>query len=85
MTKTVTDCAIMLEAMSGASGECGKTSIAAGVMISTTADEADVKTGKISLSSPLARAMIGKEEGDIAEVAAPGGAKSYEILEIKWI
>ena len=48
-------------------------------------DEADVKTGKISLSSPLARAMIGKEEGDIAEVAAPGGAKSYEILEIKWI
>ena len=48
-------------------------------------DEADVKTGKVSLSSPIARAMIGKEEGDSVEVAAPGGAKSYEIVEIQWI
>lgn len=47
-------------------------------------DEADVKTGKVSLSSPIARAMIGKEEGDVVEVAAPGGAKSYEIVAIKW-
>ncbi len=48
-------------------------------------DEADVSKGMISLSSPLARALIGKEEGDSVEVAAPGGAKSYEILSVKWI
>ncbi|ACT58800.1 transcription elongation factor GreA [Hirschia baltica] len=48
-------------------------------------DEANIADGKISLSSPLARAMIGKEEGDIAEVSAPGGAKTYEILDVKWI
>lgn len=47
-------------------------------------DEADVRAGKISISSPIARAMIGKEQGDVVEVAAPGGAKSYEILKIKW-
>ncbi len=47
-------------------------------------DEADVSTGKISISSPIARAMIGKEEGDIAEVSAPGGAKSYEIVSVEW-
>ena len=48
-------------------------------------DEADVSTGKVSLSSPISRAMIGKEEGDVVEVAAPGGAKSYEIMDVKWI
>ncbi|MBL8551062.1 MAG: transcription elongation factor GreA [Hyphomonadaceae bacterium] len=48
-------------------------------------DEADVSAGKISITSPLARALIGKEEGDVVEVAAPGGAKSYEILKIKWV
>ena len=48
-------------------------------------DEADVEGGKISLSSPLSRALIGKEEGDVVEVAAPGGARSYEIVEIKWV
>lgn len=42
-------------------------------------DEADVKANKISVSSPLARALIGKEEGDIVEVATPGGKVSYEI------
>jgi transcription elongation factor GreA len=47
-------------------------------------DEADVAKGKISITSPIARAMIGKEEGDTAEVAAPGGAKSFEIVSIKW-
>jgi len=47
-------------------------------------DEADVRAGKISISSPIARAMIGKEVGDVVEVAAPGGAKSYVILKIKW-
>ena len=47
-------------------------------------DEANVKEKKISISSPIARAMIGKEEGDTAEVSAPGGAKSYEIISIAW-
>jgi len=47
-------------------------------------DEADVKSGKISLSSPIARAMINKEEGDVVEVNAPGGVKSYEILKVEW-
>ena len=45
-------------------------------------DEASIKKGKISVTSPLARAMIGKEEGDEAEVAAPGGAKAYEIAKV---
>jgi transcription elongation factor GreA len=47
-------------------------------------DEADVSKGKISISSPIARGMIGKEEGDTAEVSAPGGAKSFEIVSIEW-
>jgi len=47
--------------------------------------EADVKLGKISISSPIARALIGKSEGDSVEVSAPGGAKSYEILSVKFI
>ena len=47
-------------------------------------DEADVKAGKISLSSPIARSMINKEVGDVVEVNAPGGTKSYEILNIQW-
>jgi transcription elongation factor GreA len=47
-------------------------------------DEANVAKKKISISSPIARAMIGKEEGDTAEVSAPGGAKSFEIVSISW-
>ncbi|MCB1448925.1 MAG: transcription elongation factor GreA [Nitratireductor sp.] len=47
--------------------------------------EADVKSGKISISSPIARALIGKSEGDSVEVQAPGGSKSYEILSVKFI
>ncbi len=46
-------------------------------------DEADIKIGKISVTSPIARALIGKQEGDIAEVQAPGGIKEYEVLEVK--
>ena len=46
--------------------------------------EADVKAGRISLSSPLSRAMIGKEVGDVVEVNTPGGVKAYEILKIEW-
>lgn len=48
-------------------------------------DEADVRAGKVSITSPIARALIGKEEGDVVEVAAPGGTKSYEILKVQWI
>ena len=46
--------------------------------------EADVKSGRISISSPIARAMIGKEVGDSIEVVAPGGSKAYEILAVNW-
>ena len=46
--------------------------------------EADVKAGRISISSPIARALIGKEVGDMIEVNAPGGAKGYEIVGIAW-
>jgi len=47
--------------------------------------EADASAGKISLSSPIARALIGKEEGDSIEVRAPGGSKSYEVLKVQYI
>ena len=46
--------------------------------------EADASNGRISLSSPIARAMIGKEAGDSFEVTAPGGSRSYEILEVRF-
>ena len=46
--------------------------------------EADVRKGRISLTSPLSRAMIGKEVGDVVEVNTPGGVKAYEILKIEW-
>ncbi len=47
-------------------------------------DEADLKLGLISISSPIARALIGKEVGDIAEVQAPGGVKSYEVIAVRY-
>lgn len=46
--------------------------------------EADVKEGKISVASPIARAMISKEVGDVVEVNTPGGVKAYEILKVEW-
>jgi transcription elongation factor GreA len=48
-------------------------------------DEGDIKQGKISIGSPLARALIGKYPGDVAEVQAPGGVREYEILDVKYI
>lgn len=48
-------------------------------------DEADIKAGRISITSPIARALIGKSEGDVAEVRAPGGVKNYEIVEVEYI
>ena len=48
-------------------------------------DEADLKQGLISISSPMARALIGKEAGDIAEVQAPGGLRSWEIVDVRYV
>jgi transcription elongation factor GreA len=48
-------------------------------------DEADIKVGKISIGSPLARALIGKSSGDVAEVQAPAGLREYEILDVKYV
>ena len=48
-------------------------------------DEADIKVGKISISSPIARALINKVEGDVAEVQAPAGVREYEILAVRYV
>jgi transcription elongation factor GreA len=48
-------------------------------------DEADLKVGKISIGSPLARALIGKSKGDVAEVQAPSGVREYEVLDVKYL
>lgn len=48
-------------------------------------DEADLKQGLINISSPIARALIGKEEGDSAEVQAPGGVRHYEIIAVRYV
>ena len=48
-------------------------------------DEADLDHGLISVSSPIARALIGKSEGDVAEVQAPGGVREYEIIEVRYV
>lgn len=47
-------------------------------------DESDVRAGKVSITSPVARALIGKEKGDVVEVATPGGVKAFEILKVEW-
>ena len=48
-------------------------------------DEADIKEGKISVSSPIARALIGKYAGDVTEVQAPGGVREFEILDVRYV
>ena len=48
-------------------------------------DEADIKFGRVNINSPIARALIGKDEGDTAEVQAPGGIKRYEIIAVMYI
>ena len=47
--------------------------------------EADVKSGRVSITSPIARAIIGKETGDVVEVLTPSGAKAYEITKVEWV
>ncbi|MBP8245778.1 MAG: transcription elongation factor GreA [Phenylobacterium sp.] len=47
--------------------------------------EADVKQGRISITSPIARALIGKESGDLVEVRTPGGLNAYEVTKVEWI
>ena len=46
-------------------------------------DEADISAGRISITSPIARALVGKTEGDVVDVAAPGGTRSYEIVAVR--
>lgn len=48
-------------------------------------DEADIKAGMISVSSPIARALIGKMEGDVVEVVAPGGLREYEVVDVRYV
>jgi transcription elongation factor GreA len=48
-------------------------------------DEANIKAGRVSVNSPVARALIGKEAGDVAEVFAPGGVREYEVLNVQYI
>jgi transcription elongation factor GreA len=47
-------------------------------------DEADIRANRISFGSPIARALIGKEQGDVVEVAAPGGTRSFEIIAVRY-
>ncbi len=47
-------------------------------------DEAEIKTGRISISSPIARALVGKSEGDVVDVTAPGGLRSFEIVSVRF-
>jgi transcription elongation factor GreA len=47
-------------------------------------DEADIREGLISVSSPMARALIGKSEGDVAVIQAPGGEREFEVLEVRY-
>ena len=48
-------------------------------------DEAEIKEGRISISSPIARALIGKDAGDVVEVRTPGGVKRYEIVDVRYV
>ena len=48
-------------------------------------DEADIRGGRISITSPIARALIGKSEGDVVDVTAPGGTRSYEIVSVRYV
>jgi len=62
--------------------------VSSGVMVTYQIvgdDEAEIKHGKISVSSPIARALIGKGEGDTAEVQAPGGVREYEVLAVRYV
>ncbi len=47
-------------------------------------DEADIRAGRVSITSPIARALVGKSEGDVVDVAAPGGTRSYEIVSVSF-
>jgi transcription elongation factor GreA len=48
-------------------------------------DEADIKQGMLSVSSPIARALIGKSEGDVVDVTAPGGTRTYEVVSVRYV
>lgn len=48
-------------------------------------DEADIRSGRISITSPIARAIVGKSRGDVVDVAAPGGTRSYEVISVRYV
>jgi len=48
-------------------------------------DEADIRAGRISITSPIARALVGKKQGDVVEVTTPGGLRSYEIVTVRYV
>ena len=48
-------------------------------------DEADIKSGRISITSPIARALVGKSQGDVVDVTAPGGTHSYEVVKVRYL
>ena len=48
-------------------------------------DEADIKSGRISITSPIARALVGKSAGDVVDVTAPGGTHSYEVVKVRYV
>lgn len=48
-------------------------------------DEADIKAGRISVGSPIARALVGKSQGDAVQVSTPGGQRSYEIIAVRYV
>jgi transcription elongation factor GreA len=70
----------------GSTVELAETADAANSMIYQIVgeDEANIKEGRISVSSPIARALIGKEAGDVVDVQTPGGTKQYEILDVRY-
>ena len=60
---------------------CGDLSLAYQVV---GEDEADIRAGRISVTSPIARALVGKRQGEVVDVAAPGGTRSYEIVAVRF-
>src|SRR5580698_5849009 len=61
------------------------TTVKFGATVTMVDEDSDAKKGRISISSPIARALIGKSKGDTVEVASPGGVRSYEILKVEFV
>ena len=72
-------------AMEAAVGPQAGSAAATGGLDDDALGEADIKAGLLNINSPIARGLIGKEEGDVVDIQTPGGVKSYEILEVKYV